>query len=167
MDIMPNRLAKKNDVIFREGDKPDGVYYITSGRVRVCRTINGVQTNIAELEEGDVFGELAMIDDRPRAATIIASEDSSLYMLSRSGFENKLKGLDVLMHAVFLRMALSIRNMNLKYEELQRHTGQQPHISSAPAQTSPTPPTHPSTLDSPPFNDVSMIRDYIEQPRFR
>jgi CRP-like cAMP-binding protein len=156
MDIMPNRLIKKNEIVFREGDMPDGVYYITSGRVIVTRNINGVETEFAELEEGDVFGELAMIDDRPRAATIKAAEDTSLYMLSRNAFETKLKGLDHLMYMVFLRMALSIRNMNIKYEELQRNAASTAPIAS---------PSQP--LESPPFNDVSMIRDYIEQPRFR
>lgn len=160
MDIMPNRFTKKNEVIFREGDKPDGVYYITSGRVTVWRNVNGVDTEIAELEEGDIFGELAMIDERPRAATIKAAEDTSLYVLSRSAFENKLKGLDQLMYTVFLRMALSIRNMNIKYEELQRNAGHTPTApSGSPATT--------STIDNPPFNDVSMIKNYIDQPRFR
>lgn len=165
MDIMPNRFAKKNDIIFREGDAPDGVYYITSGRVKVLRNIGGIETEIAELEEDDVFGELAMTDDRPRSATVVAAADCSFYVLSRSAFENKLKSLDQLMYTVFLRMALSIRNMNYKFEELHRQR-----------ETTPTPTTantsdfHALTqniVDTPPFNDVSMIKDYIDQPRFK
>lgn len=164
MDIMPNRFAKKNDVIFREGDAPDGVYYITSGKVKVLRTIDGVDTEIAELEEDDVFGELAMTDDRPRSATVVAAQDCSFYVLSRGAFENKLKSLDQLMYTVFLRMALSIRNMNLKFEELHRQRNSNTTNSS---NTSDFHILSQTIVDTPPFNDVSMIQDYIDQPRFK
>jgi CRP/FNR family cyclic AMP-dependent transcriptional regulator len=196
MDIMPNKIVKKGQVIFTEGDEPDGVYYITEGRVYVSRMIDGAPHVIAELEAGDIFGELAMIDDSPRSATIIAAEDTWLYSLHRKVFEQKLKALDHLMYTVFLRMALCIRNMNMQIEHLNRLTTHsvehgvidkaaalQPPPQAQPAQhmaqqlapTAPQPtPVVPQAapFPSPPTpssvgDNLSMIEDYITQPRFR
>ncbi len=193
MEIMPNKIVKKGQIVFSEGDSPDGVYYITQGRVQVNRMINGISQTIAELEEGDIFGELAMIDDSPRSATIIATEDTWLYTLQRKIFEQKLKALDHLMYTVFLRMALCIKNMNLQIENLNRlahHTLTQEAIAQAQNQgiTSEAAPTvnlsspfaqtsspevdttfiHPTTKTNPaPADNLSMIEDYINQPRFK
>lgn len=182
MDIMPNKMVKKGQVIFSEGDAPDGVYYITEGRVVVSRMVDGTSKKIAELEAGDIFGELAMIDESPRSATITAAEDTWLYTLNRKVFEQKLKALDHLMYTVFLRMTLSIRNMNIQIDNLNRlvsHTMHQTALDqtmSTPLQA-PPPAHHPAQVDTSfippapaattPTDNLSMIEDYINQPRFR
>ncbi|MBY0355369.1 MAG: cyclic nucleotide-binding domain-containing protein, partial [Rickettsiales bacterium] len=97
MEIMPNANFKKGDVIFREGDQADGIYYICTGRVKVTRLINDQVMNLAELEEGDIFGELAIIDRRPRAGTVTALEDCWVYKFSAATFEKKLEDTDQLM----------------------------------------------------------------------
>lgn len=193
MEIMPNKMIKKGQVVFSEGDAPDGVYYITEGRVIVSRLINGVPQTITELESGDIFGELAMIDDSPRSATIIAAEDTWLYCLNRRVFEQKLKALDHLMYNVFLRMTLSIRNMNMQLENLSRLTTHQlkqeavqqaqtlaslstlqanddapqtlaAQPNTADVDTSFIQPVPPATTAA---DNLSMIEDYINTPRFR
>lgn len=123
MDIMPNTSFKKGDVIFREGDQADGVYYICSGRVKVTRVIGDQPMTLVELEEGDIFGELAIIDRRPRAATIVAVEDTWVYKFSGQVFEKKLEEMDQIMRTMIVTLVLTIRNLNIKQEKLLEKWG--------------------------------------------
>jgi CRP-like cAMP-binding protein len=123
MEIMPNTSFKKGEVIFNEGDKADGVYYICSGRVKVTRRVNDRPMALAELEEGDIFGELAIIDRRPRAATVVALEDTWVYKFSGPAFETKLEGMDQFMRNIIITLVLTIRNMNIKQERLLEKWG--------------------------------------------
>jgi CRP-like cAMP-binding protein len=123
MNIMPNVNFKKGEVIFREGDQADGIYYICSGRVKVTRTVGEQPMTLAELEEGDIFGELAIIDRRPRAATIVALEDTWVYKFSGQVFEKKLEEMDQLMRTMIVTLVLTIRNMNIKQEKLLEKWG--------------------------------------------
>ena len=65
------------EVIMRQGDASDALYVITSGRVRVERD-QATETPLvlAELEPGDVIGEMGLLDGGPRSATVTAIEDT-------------------------------------------------------------------------------------------
>lgn len=119
MDIMPNKKFSPREVIFREGDKPDGVYYICDGRVEVSRKIKGEDAVIAELEAGDVFGEMAMVDDRPRAATLIAVDEVWVHHFNPHVFQKKLQEMDKLLYGVVLSLVLNIRNLNAHIDDLE------------------------------------------------
>lgn len=122
MDIMPNKKFSAREIIFREGDKPDGVYYLCEGRVEVSRKVGGVDTVIAELEAGDVFGELALVDDRTRAATVVAIDDIWVHHFNPTVFQKKLLEMDKLLYGVVLSLVLNIRNMNAHVDELEEYT---------------------------------------------
>lgn len=123
MEIMPNTNFKKNEVIFREGDQGDAVYYISSGRVKITRAAATQTMTLAELEEGDIFGELALIDQRPRAATATALEDTWVYKFSASAFEKKMEDMDQFLRNVIITLVLTVRNMNIKQERLLEKWG--------------------------------------------
>ncbi len=63
-----------NQVIFNEGDPADSLYLITSGIAEVYRKEGENQKLLAKLREGQCFGELALLQQKPRAATVIAQE---------------------------------------------------------------------------------------------
>src|SRR5918912_2384738 len=68
--------------IFREGDPGDTCYVIRSGSVRVTRRhSDGRQIALAELHEGDIFGELAMFGGEERSATVEAAEPTEAVAL--------------------------------------------------------------------------------------
>lgn len=119
MDIMPNKKFSAREIIFREGDKPDGVYYVCEGRVEVSRKVGGQETVVAELEAGDVFGEMAMVDDRPRAATIIAIDEVWVHHFNAGVFQRKLQEMDKLLYGIVLSLVLSIRNLNTHIDDLE------------------------------------------------
>jgi CRP-like cAMP-binding protein len=120
MEIMPNKKFAARQILFREGDAPDGVYYLCEGRVEVSRKIQGEDVVIAELEVGDVFGEMAMVlDDRPRAATVIAIDEVWVHHFNPKAFHKKLEEMDKLLHGVVVSLVLNIRNMNRQIDGLE------------------------------------------------
>jgi CRP/FNR family transcriptional regulator, cyclic AMP receptor protein len=81
------RDVPKDGAIFRTGDSGDSLCLIESGRVRISMTDDdGKRVVLAELAEGDFFGEIALIDGKPRSADATAIEDARLAVLSRDDF---------------------------------------------------------------------------------
>lgn len=75
---------QKGSVITREGESGDTMYLIKSGGVAVSvKGKAGKETKLAEMKEGDFFGEIALATNRPRMATITALTDVSLVEFSR------------------------------------------------------------------------------------
>lgn len=115
---MPNASFKVGQKIFSEGDDPDGVYYICQGRVKVVKDVGGHEAVLAELEPGDIFGELAMVGESPRSATIVVTEECWVYKFSADSFKKKLQNMDTFMYTMLMSLVLTIRNQNRKISEL-------------------------------------------------
>ena len=77
--------------LVREGDPGDALCIIAEGSVEV-RTHGRV---VAEMTAGDFFGEMSLIDGKPRSATVVAVDDVVLFILSSSDFESLLNLPDV------------------------------------------------------------------------
>lgn len=79
-------------VIVREGEAADGFYVINSGRVTVIAGASSADggSPVTELEEGEGFGEMALLTDSPRTATVVAQSDVTLWRLSRVRFDTLL-----------------------------------------------------------------------------
>ena len=79
------------EVIFSEGDKGDFVCFVTRGSLDVLkRNEKGKDVAIAILGKGRSLGEMAVIDEYPRSATVKARTNSTLLILTRKGFEQLL-----------------------------------------------------------------------------
>ncbi len=84
--------AKKGDVIIRQGDEGDFYYIINRGRCKVTRrSRTGQEITLAELGDGDAFGEEALLSDAKRNATITMLTDGLLMRLSKEHFNELLK----------------------------------------------------------------------------
>lgn len=77
------------EVLFEEGDKGDFFAIIAGGRLEAKKKTEfaGNQIMMAVLGKGTFVGELAMVDDQPRAATVRAIEDTDLFVLRRDRFK--------------------------------------------------------------------------------
>lgn len=81
----------KDAVIFQQGGKADSFYLIYGGVVRIVRTQNKKEYQLARLIREDYFGEMALVANRPRSATATALADTSLLVLSREDFQRLFK----------------------------------------------------------------------------
>ncbi|MBT6084567.1 MAG: EAL domain-containing protein [Rhodospirillaceae bacterium] len=92
--------------IFAMGDEGRNAYFIERGRVQVSLPKDDGETIIAELGKGEIFGEMSMIDDVPRSATVTAVEDTEIIVIQRSRFIQPLKSAHPMMN-LLLRIVLA------------------------------------------------------------
>ena len=79
------------EVIFRQGDAGEGLFLVVSGRLRVSVAADGPERVLYDLGRGAIVGEMALLTDRPRAATVHAVRDSDLLLLRVSSFTSLLE----------------------------------------------------------------------------
>ena len=85
--LLTSKQVTSGKQLFHKGDSGDAMYLIESGRVRISiRDEDGNEVTLAELAQGDFFGEMALIDGRQRSADASVFEDASLAVLSRKAF---------------------------------------------------------------------------------
>ncbi len=83
---------RKGDIIFCEYEPGDTFYLIQSGRVQIVRIIGDLEKNIDILYPGEVFGEMAILEEAPRSATTIALDDVKALEFNRANFEVLMMG---------------------------------------------------------------------------
>ena len=85
--LLSDETVPQNTRLFRQGDKGDAMYLIESGRVRISiRDEDEQEVILAELAQGDFFGEMSIIDGRQRSADAKVIDDARLAILSRDVF---------------------------------------------------------------------------------
>jgi CRP/FNR family cyclic AMP-dependent transcriptional regulator len=86
-NLLSEETVTQNTRLFRRGETGDAMYLIESGRVRISiRDDAKNEVTLAELAQGDFFGEMSIIDGRQRSADAQVIEDSRLAVLSRDAF---------------------------------------------------------------------------------
>ena len=86
-NLLSDKNVPQNTRLFRQGDKGNAMYLIESGRVRISiRDDDDHELTLAELAQGDFFGEMSIIDGRQRSADANVIEDARLAILSRDAF---------------------------------------------------------------------------------
>ncbi len=101
VEVARERSYPKNSVILFEDDPGDALYVVAMGQVKVVLIgEDGREVILSVLGEGEFFGEMALIDDEPRSAHVIAMEDSALIVLRREDFQG------ILIHAPGIALAL-------------------------------------------------------------
>ncbi|MFN4244979.1 MAG: cyclic nucleotide-binding domain-containing protein [Brevinematia bacterium] len=89
-EVDPTRSVEKyhdNQVIFCEHEYGDKAYVILKGNVRITKFVEGKEVLLAVLKEGDIFGEMAILENKPRSATATAVGDTELMYVKKENFE--------------------------------------------------------------------------------
>lgn len=93
-DFVRERSYPKGSVIVFEDDPGDALYVVASGQVKVVLVAeDGREVILSVLGPGSFFGEMAILDDEPRSAHVIAMEESNLLMLRREDFQARLRSM--------------------------------------------------------------------------
>lgn len=113
------RTYRRGETIVQQGQPGDAFYVLVRGRVAVAIVApDGREVVLNTLGEGDHFGEMALLDDAPRSASVIAQEKSDLAILSRAVFFDLLKSNFVLTRALLAAFSARLRRANATIEGL-------------------------------------------------
>jgi len=82
--------VQKGYEIIKQGDPGDAFYLIASGKVSVWIKKGFKRSKVAELVSDDFFGEMALISNEPRSATIVAEDVTELFILQKYDFDKIL-----------------------------------------------------------------------------
>ena len=104
-DGSSSRIYRAGSRIFREGEPGEHAYIIESGRVRITALADGDEVELALLGNGDLFGEVALVDDQLRTATATAVADTQVLVIERHHFDSRMDAADPMIN-VFLRVIL-------------------------------------------------------------
>lgn len=81
------RSYKKDTMIFSESQSGSDMFIIQDGVVSISKVVDGNEVTLAMLKRGDMFGEMALLENKPRSASAIAHEDCKLMVVNRQNFD--------------------------------------------------------------------------------
>jgi len=84
--FMDRIVLASDSVLFSQGQIGDALYVIKSGRLEIYKTDESGEVHVADVQPGEVVGEMALIEDLPRSASVRAKETAELLVLSRDSF---------------------------------------------------------------------------------
>lgn len=99
-------------VLFHEGDRGEDMYIIQSGKIKISKRIRGVEKTLATLEKGEFFGEMAILNDKPRSATAETIEDCEMLSIDRKTFDTLIRGNSEIAVRFIKRLADRLRETN-------------------------------------------------------
>jgi CRP-like cAMP-binding protein len=119
VDVARERAYPRNSVILFEDDPGDALYVVAEGQVKVVLIgEDGREVILSVLGPGEFFGEMALIDDEPRSAHVIAMEDSSLLVLRREDFQGILRQSPGIALALLRELSRRLRRVDEKVGSL-------------------------------------------------
>ncbi|HUX37588.1 MAG TPA: cyclic nucleotide-binding domain-containing protein [Rectinemataceae bacterium] len=86
-----NRFYPKDTMIFPEGMPGTELYIIQKGQVKITKIVGDSEILLAVLKPGDIFGEMSILENKPRSASAVAFEDAYLLAVNKANFERMVK----------------------------------------------------------------------------
>jgi CRP/FNR family cyclic AMP-dependent transcriptional regulator len=118
-EISRERAYPRNSVILFEDDPGDALYVVAQGQVKVVLIgEDGREVILSVLGEGEFFGEMALIDDEPRSAHVIAMNDSTLLVIRREDFQGILRQTPSIALALLRALSWRLRRVDEKVGSL-------------------------------------------------
>lgn len=117
-EVARERTCRRGEVLVRQGDSSGDLFSVVQGRLKVGSVAgDGQEVLFAVLGPGDVFGEIALLDDEPRSANVIAAEPCRLLVVSRASFRPLLHQLPALSVRLLQVMARHVRRLSARTED--------------------------------------------------
>lgn len=106
-----SRRFAKGDYVVHKGGPGDALLFLLAGRLQVVdMTVEGKEIGLSFINPGDYFGELSIIDDQPRSASVIATETSLVALLPRTQAQALIYKNPTVAEKILRRMASGLRN---------------------------------------------------------
>ena len=110
---------KKENVILMEEEAGGALFVIITGKVKVARSSHdGREVILSILSDSDFFGEMALLDGMTRSATVIALEDTELFIIQRDDFLGMLRDHPEIAIALLQELTKRLRSADVKIKAL-------------------------------------------------
>lgn len=112
------RVFLEGQRIFSEGEIGAEMFIIQSGKVRISKQSGNVETTLVVLDDGDFFGEMAVIDKGPRSATATAVSETRCIVLDEDVFEQQMQNNARIVKKILKNMSARLREAGKQIENL-------------------------------------------------
>lgn len=113
------KKLSRNDVLFREGDPSDAMYVIKSGRIAITKAKGSGEIVLAELKPGEMLGEMAFFDNKPRSAGAKAINDAEVIALPFTALHAQFKTFPEWLKAMVKTVNSHLRDANTRIKNLE------------------------------------------------
>lgn len=86
------RVYPDDTMVFCEHEPGNELYILQSGKIKITKIIDNKEVLLAVLKEGDIFGEMALLENKPRSASAISYGESHLMVVNKENFKNMISG---------------------------------------------------------------------------
>lgn len=114
------RKIEKDHYLFREGDAPDAMYVIKSGKVAVVKSKQNSEIILAEKGPGGMVGEMAFFDNKPRSASVKAMKDSEVIALPYKSLHAQFQNFPEWCKAIMRTVNEHLRDANQRIKQLEK-----------------------------------------------
>ena len=108
---MEQKSYSGGEIIFSEGDDGDSAFLVASGAVEISMMSEKGKEVLGTIKQGQMFGEMALISDKPRSATAAAASDTIYILVPQIVFDSELKGSSALMQSLVINLIGHIRSL--------------------------------------------------------
>lgn len=122
------KRIEKDHYLFREGDPPDAMYVIKSGKFGVVKTKGNSEIVLAELGPGAMVGEMAFFDNKPRSASVKAMKESDVIMLPYKALHAQFANMPEWAKAIMRTVNDHLRNANKRLKELEKASSEEDEV---------------------------------------
>ena len=106
------RTLANGEELFKEGDAGNEAYLITDGYVAIWRTEGDTRIDLGTRAEGEIVGEMSLIDTSDRSATVTAGSELVVEVITRDSMDAMLAGSPELLRTILHQFMESLRNGN-------------------------------------------------------
>lgn len=108
-DSLETRAYRPGEIIFSQGDTGDDAFIVESGQIEIASGNGNAEIVIATIDEGGLFGEMALIDDAPRMATARAMKKTKCVVVPKRVFGRLMKDAHPVLRVILGTMMQRVR----------------------------------------------------------
>ena len=120
-DVLFARLGKvfpPGTVLFRDGERGKEMYVIQGGKVKISKEVRGEEQTLAVLGAGEFFGEMAILNNKPRSASATVVEESKMLVIDPKTFEAMIRGNTEIAVRMIKKLAQRLQEADHQIESL-------------------------------------------------
>lgn len=114
------QFVAEGETLFKEGEKGDAAYIVNSGKIGIYKYVEGQKVELAVLNPGELFGEMAIVDGSKRMAHAVAIEESVVVKIPADALNSRLAKADPFIKALMNILVQSLRGVHNKYMRRSR-----------------------------------------------